>query len=151
MFIFFIVFIIFKTSISQKYVICIKTTTSPKTVLPNKHINRLARRLAAPILSTSTTIPCTSMHRTAMQSLSIHCTPMHRTPMHHSAIHHSSMHSTPRHPAAARKRPELFCECPNTSADRFYRFFRVYLCILSWSFLCFVWIIWVIWWCVIKY
>ena len=93
--------------------------------------NRLARRLSAPILSTSTTIPCASMHRSPMQSTFIPCNPMHHTSMHHSAMHHSSMNSTPRHPRSRQERPELFCECPNTSADRFYRFFEVKKCILS--------------------
>jgi hypothetical protein len=38
MFIFFIVYNIFNTPVSQKYVICIKTTTSALSVFINKHI-----------------------------------------------------------------------------------------------------------------
>ena len=135
---FFILFNILTLHDSQKYDIDNKTTASPKRENANKRINRLARRLAAPDPSTSTTIPCTSMHRTAMHLCSTYRSPMHHTSMHHSAMHHSPMHRTPRHPQSPQQRPELFCECPNMHANRFYRFFRVYLCILSWSFLCFV-------------
>ena len=106
MFIFFIVFSLFLLLLPKKYVICIKTNISPICLDPIKRIFQLLKHsFNTPFL-----------HRTPMHSLSIH-----RTPMHHTAMHSSSSYGC----QPANKRPELFCECPNMHADRFYRFFGV--------------------------
>ena len=59
--------------------------------------------------------PCNSMHKTPM-----HLSAIHHTPMHHSSIPKTPMHHTPTHPDRPHERPELFCECPNMPAHRFY-------------------------------
>ena len=106
-------------------------------------------RLSPPEPSTRLTTPCTSMHSTSMHpcdihSTSMHCTfihrsPMHSTPMHQTAMHHSPMQIS-RYPntITPQERPELFCECPNTTTHRFYQFFRPFLYILLWPSLCFI-------------
>ena len=141
MFIFFIVFIIFNTLLSQKYVIYIKTTTSAISLFMNKHIIMLNEVFNTHKTHTKHNRTLFTKNFNAQNSNAqpfFHCNPMHHTSMHPFPMHHSPMHSTPRYPRSRQQRPELFCECPNMHADRFYRFFRVQMRILSWSFLCFV-------------
>ena len=137
----FIIYNIFNTLLSQKYVIEYKKNTSPIWLFTNKHIflfinsiwhtqNTTERYLHCTAMHRSSMyrpgeIPRTPMHCSAMHHAAIPCTSMHHTSMHHSAMHQTAMHSTPRHHRSPQERPELFCECPNMPADRFYRFFRV--------------------------
>lgn len=76
MFIFFIVYIIFNTHVSQKYVICIKTTTSPKPVFQNMHIYQICETRPDQILQPARrylALQCIEVQCIPLQSLAILC------------------------------------------------------------------------------
>ena len=125
---------------SQKYVIYYKKTLSAKSQFINKHIYLINKGFntskITPFNTLLTQKPiykellCMTLRSLAFLCIESQCITLLCITAQCIAL----QGITDPH----KKRPELFCECPNKTPHRFYRFFRVYLCILSWSFLCFV-------------